>query len=83
MGQGTSSASAADVHLDDVDDIIRSPMPPCNADLCPSDEDLAQPGSIVPALQQIAALRRERDVLRAQVTLSTYPLLESPCGSMG
>ncbi|BDA45491.1 hypothetical protein COCOBI_07-2780 [Coccomyxa sp. Obi] len=65
-GQGTPAASAADVRLDDIDDIIRSAMPPCNADACPSDADFAEPGSIVPALQQIAALRRERDVLRAQ-----------------
>ncbi|CAL8470915.1 g10457 [Coccomyxa elongata] len=66
-GQGTPAACNADMRLDEVDDIIRSAMPPCNADACPSDEDFAEPGSIVPALQQIASLRRERDVLRAQV----------------
>ncbi len=82
-GQGTPAASIADLGLDEVDDVIRSAMPPSNADACPSDEDFAEPGSIVPALQQIAALRRERDVLRAQVTSLTHPLLEFTRGSVG
>lgn len=67
--QGPAAASALDMRLDAVDGIIHSAMPQGNAGGCMSDLDLSEPDSIVPALQQIAALRRERDMLRTQARL--------------
>lgn len=71
MCEGSSIAPPSDSQrLELVEDIIHSAMPQRSTSGFIRDSDLEEPSHIVPALQQIAALRRDRDVLRTQVNLS-------------
>lgn len=75
MCQGATAASALGARLGAVDGIIQSAMPQGSADACISELALAKPDNIVPALQQNAALRRERDMLRTQARTLPMPKL--------